>query len=80
MLNSLYLLYLLENKIAMAAKARYILREGFHRMGVQHILRTNPRSVPFSISEWKNIVGVEVSNGDVEFTGVSLLLNNCSFS
>ena len=81
MFNSLYLLDLLGNKIAMAAKARYVLREGFHRMGVQHILRNNPRSVPFTFSEWNNIVGVEVSNGDhVEFTGVSFVLNQCSFS
>ena len=58
----------------MAAKARYILREGFHRMGVQRILRNNPRSVPLKISEWKNVVGVEVSDDDtVQFTGLCIL-------
>ena len=74
MLNILFLLGLLGKKVAMAAKARYILREGFHRMGVQHILRNDPRSVPLKISEWKNVIGVEVLDDDtVQFTGLCIL-------
>ena len=65
----------------MAAKARYILREGFHRMGVQHILRNDPGSVPLKVSEWKNAVGVEVTDDDtVQFTGLCILRTQCSFS
>ena len=73
---SFYLFTRADTKFELAKQATYVLRDGFHRMGVQHILRTDPASVPLTSKQWGSVTGVEVTKAGINFNGMYVKTTN----